>query len=168
MMKVSVKIIHFEVMTSTKSSNSLLLTILQSTSVDSIGFQSVWLIARVLAGLLMIHNGLDKLADVQGFADNVVIFIGLPYPVFFTYCAAYIEIVAAVLLSIGLLTRLSALSLFLTMLVAIYFHLKGDGLQIAPLETASLYASFYLLFLLNGAGIFSLDALLAKWFISKD
>ena len=72
------------------------------------------------------------------------------------------------MLSIGLLTRLSALSLFLTMLVAIYFHLKGDGLQIAPLETASLYASFYLLFLLNGAGIFSLDALLAKWFISKD
>ena len=126
-------------MTSTKTSNSLLLTIFQSTSVDSIGFQSIWLVARVLAGLLMIHNGLDKLADVQGFADNVVTFIGLPYPVFFTYCAAYIEIVAAVLLSVGLLTRLSALSLFLTMLVAIYFHLKGDGLQIAPLETASLY-----------------------------
>ncbi|MCJ8283569.1 MAG: DoxX family protein [Rivularia sp. ALOHA_DT_140] len=100
-------------MTSTKTSNSLLLTIFQSTSVDSIGFQSVWLVARVIAGLLMIHNGLDKLADVQGFADNVVTFIGLPYPVFFTYCAAYIEIVAAVLLSVGLLTRLSALSLFL-------------------------------------------------------
>ena len=152
-------------MTSTKTSNSLLLTIFQSTSVDSIGFQSIWLVARVLAGLLMIHNGLDKLADVQGFADNVVTFIGLPYPVFFTYCAAYIEIVAAVLLSVGLLTRLSALSLFLTMLVAIYFHLKGDGLQIAPLETASLYGLFYLLFLLNGGGNFSLDALLAKLFI---
>ena len=155
-------------MTSTKTSNSLLLTIFQSTSVDSIGFQSGWLVARVIAGLLMIHNGLDKLADVQGFADNVVTFIGLPYPVFFTYCAAYIEIVAAVLLSVGLLTRLSALSLFLTMLVAIYFHLKGDGLQIAPLETASLYGLFYLLFLLNGGGNFSLDALLAKLFISKD
>ena len=155
-------------MTSTKTSNSLLLMILQSTSVNSIGFQSIWLVVRVLAGLLMIHNGLDKLADVQGFADNVVTFIGLPYPVFFTYCAAYIEIVAAVLLSVGLLTRLSALSLFLTMLVAIYFHLKGDGLQIPPLETASLYGLFYLLFLLNGAGNFSLDALLAKFFITKD
>ncbi|MCJ8283568.1 MAG: hypothetical protein MJK14_28240 [Rivularia sp. ALOHA_DT_140] len=54
------------------------------------------------------------------------------------------------------------------MLVAIYFHLKGDGLQIAPLETASLYGLFYLLFLLNGGGNFSLDALLAKLFISKD
>ena len=155
-------------MTTTNTSNSLLSTIFQSTSVDNFGFQSVWLVVRVLAGLLMIHNGLDKLADIQGFADNVVTFIGLPYPVFFTYCAAYIEIVGAVLLTVGLLTRLSALSLFLTMLVAIYFHLKGNGLQIPPLETASLYALFYLLFLVNGAGIFSLDALLAKWFISKD
>ena len=155
-------------MTTTNTSNSLLSTIFQSTSVDNFGFQSVWLVVRVLAGLLMIHNGLDKLADIQGFADNVVTFIGLPYPVFFTYCAAYIEIVGAVLLTVGLLPRLSALSLFLTMLVAIYFHLKGNGLQIPPLETASLYALFYLLFLVNGAGIFSLDALLAKWFISKD
>ena len=126
------------------------------------------LFRSVLAGLLMIHNGLDKVADIQGFADNVVTFIGLPYPVFFTYCAAYIEIVGAVLLSVGLLTRLSALSLFLTMLVAIYFHLKANGLQVTPLETASLYGLFYLLFLLNGGGNFSLDALLAKLFISKD
>ena len=155
-------------MTTNNTNNSLFSIIFQSTSVDNLGFQSVWLVVRVLAGVLMIHNGLDKLADVQGFADNVVTFIGLPYPVFLTYCAAYIEIVGAVLLSIGLLTRLSALSLLLTMLVAIYFHVKGDGLKIPPLETASLYASFYLLFLLNGAGIFSLDALLAKWFISKD
>ena len=155
-------------MTTNNTNNSLFSIIFQSTSVDNLGFQSVWLVVRVLAGVLMIHNGLDKLADVQGFADYVVTFIGLPYPVFLTYCAAYIEIVGAVLLSIGLLTRLSALSLLLTMLVAIYFHVKGDGLKIPPLETASLYASFYLLFLLNGAGIFSLDALLAKWFISKD
>ncbi|MEL6460597.1 MAG: DoxX family protein [Cyanobacteria bacterium J06621_15] len=155
-------------MTTTNTNNSLFSIIFQSTSVNNLGFQTVWLVVRLLAGLLMIHNGLDKLADVQGFADNVVTFIGLPYPVFFTYCAAYIEIVGAVLLIVGLLTRLSALSLLLTMLIAIYFHLKGDGLKIPPLETASLYASFYLLFLVNGAGIFSLDALLAKWFISKD
>lgn len=155
-------------MTTTNTNNSLFSAIFQSTPVDNLGFQSVWLLVRMLAGLLMIHNGLDKLGDVQGFADNVVSFIGLPYPVFFTYCAAYIEIVGAVLLSVGLLTRLSALSLFLTMLVAIYFHLKGDGLTIAPLETASLYALCYLFFLTNGAGIFSLDALIAKWLVRKD
>ena len=151
-------------MTTTKTSNSLFLSIFQSNSIDNIGFQGVWLVVRVLAGLLMIHNGLNKLADVQGFADNVVAFIGFPDPVIFTYFSAYVEIIGAVLLSLGFLTRLSTLFLLLTMLVAIYFHLKANGLQVSPLETASLYASIFLLFLVNGAGIFSLDTLLAKLF----
>ena len=108
----------------------------------------------------MIHNGLDKLADIQGFADNVVTYIGLPYPVFFTYCAAYVEVVGAVLLILGFLTRFNATALLVTMLVAIFFHIKGNGLKVTPLETAALYASFYLFFLVNGAGKFSIDALL--------
>ena len=51
----------------------------------------------------MIHNGFSKLADVQGFASGVVSFIGLPYPVFLTYCAAYAEIVSSILLAVGLI-----------------------------------------------------------------
>lgn len=108
----------------------------------------------------MIHNGLDKLADIQGFAANVVTYIGLPYPVFFTYCAAYVEVVGAILLILGFLTRLNAAALLVTMLVAIFFHIKGNGFKVTPLETAALYASFYLFFLVNGAGKFSIDALL--------
>ena len=149
-------------MINNKTNNSLFLNVFQSNSIDNIGFQGIWLVVRVIVGLLMIHNGLNKLADVQGFADNVVTFIGFPYPVFFTYFSAYVEIAGAVLLSLGFLTRLSTLFLLLTMLVAIYFHLKANGLQVSPLETASLYASVFLLFLVNGAGIFSLDTLLTK------
>ncbi len=120
------------------------------------------LVVRVLVGLLMIHNGLDKLADVQGFADNVVSFIGLPFPVFFTYCAAYVEIISSVLLVFGFLTRANALALLGTMSVAIFFHLKGDGLQIRPLETASLYALIYIFFMVFGAGNLSADAAIAS------
>ena len=43
------------------------------------------------------------------------------------------------------------------MLVAIYFHLKIDGLEIRPLETASLYALIYSLFAVNGSGLFAVD-----------
>ena len=161
---MSVIVKNFWTVTSTKTNNSLFLNVFQSNSIDNISFQSMWLVVRVVAGLLMIHNGLNKLADVQGFADNVVAFIGFPYPVFFTYLSAYVEIAGAVLLSLGFLTRLSALLLLLTMLVAIYFHLKANGPQVSPLETASLYASIFLLFLVNGAGIFSFDTLLAKLF----
>lgn len=149
-------------MTVTQQNATPLSVLLQSTAIQPIGLQIAWATLRIFAGLLMVHNGLDKLKDVQGFAENVVAFIGLPYPVFFTYCAAYTEIVGAILLALGLLTRLNAAALLMTMLVAIFFHLKGDGFKIPPLETASLYALCYLFFMINGGGAFSVDALLLK------
>ncbi len=155
-------------MTDIKTKNSLIALILTSNSLKTPLFQSICLIVRILAGLLMIHNGLDKLADVPGFANNVVTAIGLPSPVFFTYCAAYTEIVGAILLALGLLTRLSASALFTTMLVAIYFHLKVDGIAIRPLETASLYALLYLFFVVNGSGLFGLDNWLDRWLTIKE
>ena len=153
-------------MATTQTNNSLLAAIFQSNSSDNILFQIVWLIVRILAGVLMIHNGIEKLEDVPGFAENVVTVIGLPFPILFTYCAAYAEIVGAGLLALGLFTRLSALSLVFTMLVAIYFHVKVDGFVIYPLETASLYGLSYLLFAVNGGGLFSVDTLINKIFTS--
>lgn len=146
----------------TQSNSGLVQALLGSSSTESPLFHVFWLVARVVAGGLMIHNGLDKLADVQGFADHVVSFIGLPFPVFSTYCAAYVEIIGAVFIILGLLTRLSAAALLFTMAVAVFFHIKQDGFQIPPLETASLYAGFYLFFLVNGAGHLSIDRLLSK------
>jgi putative oxidoreductase len=150
-------------MTAIQTKPSLLTAVLQSTAIESRAFQIIWTIARISTGLLMIHNGFSKLADVQGFADGVVSFIGLPYPVFFTYCAAYAEIVSSILLALGFLTRLNALSLLFTMLIAIFFHLKKDGLQIPPLETASLYALWFAFFLVNGGGLASIDTVLTQW-----
>ena len=155
-------------MTTTGSNDSILGALFKSDATDNTLLQLTWLIVRATVGLLMIHNGIDKLGDVQGFADNVVAFIGLPFPVFFTYCAAYAEIVGAILLVLGLFTRLDAAVLLVTMLVAIYFHLKADGFKIMPLETASLYALLFLFFLSSGGGRFSLDAAIAPLLESKE
>ncbi|MDB9529314.1 DoxX family protein [Oscillatoria sp. CS-180] len=152
---------------SSKQSNSLVRLLFQSTTVDPMPLQVLWLVIRVSAGGLMIHNGLDKLANVQGFADNVVTYIGFPYPVFLTYCAAYTEVVGAILLMLGFLTRLDAAALLITMLVAIFFHVKGNGFKVTPLETAALYASFYLFFLINGGGKFAIDTWLWQQLNSK-
>ncbi len=135
---------------------------LSSSNSDGFLFQILWLVVRLAVGGLMIHNGLDKLNDVQGFADNVVSFIGLPYPRFFTYCAAYIEIISSILITLGLLTRLNALALLSTMGVAIFFHIKADGLVIPPLETASLYATLYSFLFVIGPGQWSLDEMITK------
>ncbi len=129
----------------------------------SLTSQIAWTAVRVIVGLLMIHNGLDKLADVPGFAKGVVAFIGIPFPIFFTYCAAYTEIISSILLILGALTQLSALSLLFIMFVALYFHLKKTGLEVPEFEMAGLYASFFLLFLINGGGKFSIDALWTQW-----
>ncbi len=65
-------------MTSTNAKKSLPSAIFQSNLTNNLLFQITWLAVRIVASLLMIHNGLDKLADIPGFANNVVAAIGLP------------------------------------------------------------------------------------------
>jgi putative oxidoreductase len=122
--------------------------------------QTVWTVLRGVAGMLMIHNGMDKLADIDSFAHAYVEVIGLPFPLFFSYLAAYTELIGAPLLAFGLLTRLAAAGLFSTMLVAMYHHVIVAGFSIPYLELSMLYAACFLFFLINGAGLFSLDALI--------
>ena len=116
---------------------------------------------RVIAGVVMIHNGLDKLSNIESFAQAYVEVIGLPFPIFFSYVAAYTELIGAPLLAIGLLTRPAALGLVGTMLVAMYHHVLVAGLSIPYLELSALYTGVFLFYLVNGAGLFSADSLLA-------
>jgi putative oxidoreductase len=125
-------------------------------------YQIAWTVLRVVAGLVMIHNGLDKLSNIQSFADAYVSVIGLPFPIFFSYCAAYTELIGAPLLALGLLTRPAAAGLFSTMLVAMYHHILVAGFSIPYLELSMLYAACFQLFLVNGGGQYSVDAVLAN------
>jgi putative oxidoreductase len=124
--------------------------------------QAALTLLRVVAGLVMIHNGLDKLSNIQNFADAYVSLIGLPFPIFFSYCAAFTELIGAPLLALGLLTRPAAAGLVLTMLVAMYHHVLVAGFSIPYLELSMLYAACFQLFLVNGGGQYSVDALLAN------
>ncbi|MEO1134796.1 MAG: DoxX family protein [Cyanobacteria bacterium J06639_1] len=124
-------------------------------------FQSVWAILRVIAGVVMVHNGFDKLADIQSFADAYVSALGLPYPVFFAYCAALAETLGAPLLAFGVLTRPAALALMSTMLVAIYHHVLVAGFSIPYLERSLLYAACFAFFAVCGGGEYSVDGMIA-------
>lgn len=125
--------------------------------------QIAWTILRVVAGVVMIHNGLDKLSNIESFAQAYVEVIGLPFPITFSYMAAFTELLGAPLLAIGLFTRPAALGLFSTMLVAMYHHVLVAGFSIPYLELSALYAACFLFYLINGAGLFSLDALISGW-----
>jgi putative oxidoreductase len=79
--------------------------------------------------------------------------------------------------AIGFLTRPAALSLLVTMMSAVYFHLSTVGAQGFPLghvsnysydfEEPLLYSLIFLMFWFNGAGPLSVDSIIYKS-ISKE
>lgn len=125
--------------------------------------QSTLAILRVVIGIMMVHNGQDKLADIESFAAAYVEYIGLPFPIFLSYVAAFTELIGAPLVAFGLLTRPAAFGLFGAMCVAMYHHVSVAGLSLPYLELSAIYAAAFLYFTVNGAGLFSIDAMIANW-----
>jgi putative oxidoreductase len=147
----------------TQRLTNLAAAVLRPTLTATKPSQIAWTVLRVVAGVVMVHNGLDKLGNVESFAQAYVSVIGLPFPIFFSYVAGLTELIGAPLLAIGLFTRPAALGLCSTMLVAIYHHIKVAGFSIPYLELSALYAACFLGFAITGAGLFSVDAVLAGW-----
>ena len=144
------------------SINKLLTTIFKPNYTPNFWNQTTWAIVRAVVGIMMIHNGLDKLSNIESFAEAYVAYIGLPFPIFLSYVAAYTELIGAPLVALGLFTRPASLGLFATMCVAMYHHISVAGLSLAYLELSAIYAACFLFFLVNGAGLFSTDALIAN------
>ncbi|MGF1567529.1 MAG: DoxX family protein [Nodosilinea sp.] len=136
--------------------------VFQPNRSTNLPFQISWTILRIVAGVVMIHNGLDKLANIESFAQAYVAYLGLPFPITLSYMAAFTELIGAPLVALGLLTRPAALGLLSTMLVAMYHHVTVAGLSIPYLELSALYAATFLFFVINGAGEFSVDAVIVK------
>lgn len=142
---------------------AILTKLFKPNAVVSLPTQTAFAVLRVVVGVMMIHNGLDKLSNIESFAQAYVQVIGLPFPIFFSYVAAFTELLGAPLVAIGLLTRPAAFGLFSTMCVAMYHHVLVAGFSIPYLELSAIYATCFLFFVINGGGLFSTDALIANW-----
>ena len=115
---------------------------------------------RLFAGLSMAFaHGLGKLPISEGFAGGVAE-MGFPAPGLFAWAAALAEFAGGLLLAFGLVTRPAGLSLLITMAVAAFVRHGGD--PFAKRELALLYGAVALLFMLVGAGRFSVDAWLRR------
>ena len=122
-------------------------------------------VLRVGFSLFMIHHGLEKLQDPQGFAEFVVgkYFGFLPGdPIIWTFAAGITQIICPIGLALGIFTRLCSLGLLNTMLFALYFHFVDTGLEGFPLavveghnyifELSAIYAAISFYFLCAGPG----------------
>ena len=118
------------------------------------------LVLRVFAGLaLALGHGLGKLPPSPGFIEGVGQ-MGFPLPALFAWAAAIAEFVGGLLLAAGLLTRPASLLIFFTMATAAFIRHAPD--PFSGKEKALLFLFVALLFLLAGAGRYSLDALLSR------
>ena len=121
------------------------------------------LILRLSIGTMLIHHGYEKTADIENFANAFVKPLGLPFPIFLSYIAAYSEIYGSWLIIFGLLTRLGALSIVGTISVAIYHAVATSGFNIYLLELLILYFGGAFCVLCYGGGDFALDIFLRKF-----
>jgi len=125
---------------------------------------------RIATCALMIHHGIDKIDNVQGFSMNVVqkFFGFLPGdPSFWTISAAATQVFGAILLAVGFLSRPVALSMSITMITAVAFHLLNTGIEGFPLgvvpqhsynyELAAMYVVVLTYFSASGGGKYSVD-----------
>ena len=101
--------------------------------------------------------------SIENFADAFVRPIGLPFPIFSSYIAAYSEIYGSWLLIVGLLTRFGALAIIGTITVAIYHAIVTAGFNIYLLELLILYFGGAFCVLCYGGGEFAIDRFLRKF-----
>ncbi len=118
------------------------------------------LILRVFIGAaVMTHGGQKVFGGMEKFTGFVTS-LGVPAPHVMAWLAAGSESLGALLLAIGLLTRPAAFMIICTMGVAIFGALGSQ--PFAKQELAWLYLVPTLLFLLKGAGRWSIDSMITN------
>jgi len=119
---------------------------------DSLGF----LVMRAGAGIMMATHGYGKIfgGRMEGFTTGVAE-MGFPAPGFFAWLAALSELVGGVCLALGLGTRISAVLIGGTMVVAAFIRHAGD--PFSKKELALLYLAIMIFFALCGGGKWAVD-----------
>jgi len=114
-------------------------------------------IVRVLTAVMIFSHSLE-LFDAGKMHDNLAFLkdIGFPAPIFMGYFAKVTEMLGAVLLALGLFTRLATIPLMIIMVVIIYGMNNWD---IFNGELTFLFLLLFLNFLFTGPGKWSLDYL---------
>ena len=127
------------------------------------GHDTGLLILRLVFGLVLIYgHGFEKMSVVLSgqeiqFMDPIGIGASTSY-----YMAAFAEGVCAILLILGLFSRIATLILSINFLVIFIFHafMIGDGFDV--LELRFFYLFSFIALTLTGPGNFSLDYLLFR------
>jgi putative oxidoreductase len=126
------------------------------------------LFARITVGWVFLLSGWGKLHNLPQVTENFIGW-GIPFPHFFTPLTSGIEFFGGLFLLLGLLTRISAGALGVTMIVAIK---AAKWVDVDSLETLLgfdefEYLALFLWLAIAGPGPISLDEPLSRAFLSN-
>lgn len=121
----------------------------------------VLLLLRVAVGIFMLTHGIGKFSKLFGddpikFADPIGVGVTASLAL-----AVFAEVFCSLFLIFGIATRLSAIPLLITMLVAIFIVHGAD--DFGKKELPLLYSVVYSVILIAGAGKYSVD----NWIYKK-
>ena len=125
------------------------------------------LLLRLTVGLLILLHGIGKIQSGPGPILDVVKMAGLPDS--FGYLVYVGEVLAPLLVIVGLWTRVAALVIAINMIVAILLVHTSEVLQLSPegggwaLELQGLYLAVPIAIALLGAGRYSVGGVHGRW-----
>lgn len=118
---------------------------------------------RVIAGLSMVMHGLVHIGNDM--AENAAYFAGEGYEpaLFWAWAVTLTELVGGGLLTVGFLTRLAAMPIFIFLVTAVFYHME-NGFYWTELgfEYPLMWAGVTLVFVARGGGWLSVDAALGR------
>ena len=120
---------------------------------------SAVLLLRVGIAILMLSHGVPKLVSL--FSGNVQFYaiFGFSAEISLTL-TVFAEMICSIFILVGLGTRIAAIPLIITMLVAVFNIHAAD--PFAKQELAVLYLLPYIILLITGSGKYSIDYLLHR------
>jgi putative oxidoreductase len=123
------------------------------------------LVARIVVGWVFLWSGWGKLHNLPAVTQNFIGW-GIPFPHLLTPFVSGVEFFGGLFLLLGLMTRISAGALGVTMIVAI-ISAKVPDMDSFSLETLlgfdeTEYLALFLWLAIAGAGRLSLDSLLER------
>jgi putative oxidoreductase len=123
------------------------------------------LFARITVGWVFMWSGWGKLNNLPQIVENFISW-GIPFPQLLTPLVSGVEFFGGIFLLLGLLTRISAGALWVTMIVAIK---SAKWATVDSLETLlgfdeTEYLALFLWLAIAGPGRVSLDHVLTQWF----
>ena len=121
-----------------------------------------YMLIRLILGYVFLVAGLQKFIFPDEMGPGRFIEMGFPVREFTAYFVGFFETLGGFLILIGLVSRLAAIPLAITMIVAIIttkFPQLSDGMwtfaQAARLDISMLLTSIFVIY--NGSGRYSLD-----------